>query len=131
MKKRELTVEQIEARDAKRAKFRGLVKQVAAMDDKQRSALVDSCCAVVTCEGRALSLTNTMLAILQTGGKVSMVGELAQAEASGDSQRFGTATVFDISQTQDLDPAVATVETLNPAALVEAARETALLEGAA
>lgn len=136
MKKREMTAEQIAARDAKRAKFTALAKQVASMTDAQRAEILNQCGAVVTCEGRALSLKNTLVSVLQFPG-VSMVGgfrqwlrcgrcvkkgehgfsiwfplgvgasERAQSEAEGSAeagsgQRFGTTTVFDVSQTCEL-----------------------------
>lgn len=130
-KMKTLTAEQAAARDARREKFRALVKSVAAMSDEQRNALVMQAGAVVTCEGKALSMTNTMLLFLQLPG-VSVVGGFrqwlkagrcvrkgqhggsiwiplmakgadAEPEASGEStdRRFGTATVFDISQTDE------------------------------
>jgi hypothetical protein len=135
MKKRTLTPEQIAARDARRLKFRALVKQVAALSDEQRAALVMQAGAVVTCEGRALSPRNTILLFYQLPG-VSVVGgfrqwikagravrkgqhggtisiplgsrsgdgsaEVPAGEGDGESMHFGTATVFDIAQTDEL-----------------------------
>ncbi len=75
--KKQLTAEQVAARDARREKFRALIKNVAAMTDEQRNALVMRAGAVVTCEGRALSTTNTLLLFLQIPG-VSMVGGFRQ-----------------------------------------------------
>jgi hypothetical protein len=129
--KRQLTAEQIAARDARRAQFKALLKQVAAMTDAQRAEIVNRAGAVVTCEGRALSIINTMLLLLQSGGTVSIVGGFRQWLSKGrcvrkgqhgltiwiplgnkaseanteateaDSMRFGTATVFDITQTEE------------------------------
>lgn len=75
--KRTLTPEQEAARVARRERFRALVKQVAAMPDEQRAQLVRQAGAVVTCEGRALSPTNSMLCLMQIPG-VSMVGGFRQ-----------------------------------------------------
>lgn len=132
MKKRQLTEEQTAARDARRDKFRAITKAVGAMTDEQRAQLVPHFGAVPTCEGRVLSLKNTMLAVMQMPG-VSMVGGFRQwirtgrvvkkgehglmiwiplgkshdgesGGEEGESQRFGTTTVFDISQTCELEP---------------------------
>lgn len=137
--KKQLTAEQVAARDARRSAFKELVRKVAAMDDGQRAEIVNSCGAVVTCDGHALSITNTMLLILQSGGRASMVGgfrqwlgkgrcvrkgehgfmiwiplaarktadgadstQASEAQTEGDSMRFGNATVFDITQTEEL-----------------------------
>src|SRR6185503_7124466 len=61
----------------RREKFRALAKHVAEMPDSARTALVDRCGAVVTCEGRALSFVNTCLVLTQRPG-ASMVGGFAQ-----------------------------------------------------
>ena len=76
--RKQLTAAQIAARDERRAAFRALVKKVAGLNDAQRAEIVNGACAVVTCEGRALSLTNTMLLLLQSGGRASMVGGFRQ-----------------------------------------------------
>lgn len=134
--KKQLTPEQTAARDARRAQFRTLCKSVAAMSDAQRAELANRAGAVLTCDGRALSLHNTLLLFMQLPG-VSMVGGFRQwiragrcvrkgqhgasiwiplgagkadsaaaaaPDADGESggRRFGTATVFDISQTAEL-----------------------------
>lgn len=62
---RTVTPEQKERATQRREKFRGLVKQVAAMSDEQRTALADSLAGLVTCEGHALSFHNTCLVASQ------------------------------------------------------------------
>ena len=125
--KRQLTPEQAQARDARREKFKQLVKQVAAMSDTERAALALNAGAVVTVEGKALSPINTMLCFMQLPN-VSVVGGFRQwlkagrcvrkgqhgatiwvplgtkAEPTGDGDRqaFGTGTVFDIAQTDEV-----------------------------
>lgn len=141
MKRRQLTPEMIAARDEKRRRFRELVKRVAAMKPEQRLELCSKAAAVLTCEGRALSLTNTLLCIMQNPA-VSVVGgfrqwiragrcvrkgehgltiwiplsarktdgtapELIGEEPAEDLTRFGTATVFDIVQTAEIEPGTA------------------------
>jgi hypothetical protein len=127
--RKNITQEQRDAAEAKRAKFRAMVKQVAAMSDEERQAILDRVGAVVTCEGRALSPRNTMLCVMQLPG-VSMVGGFKQwirqgrcvakgqhgisiwipcagkksedGETEGETY-FTSGTVFDISQTAELD----------------------------
>lgn len=131
---KKLTPEQAAARDARRANFRNLVKQVAAMSDAARHAMILNAGAVVTCEGRALSVANTILCFLQLPG-VSMVGGFRQWIRQGRCVRkgqhgaqiciplgsrtdeagevcgvkFGSATVFDIGQTELMQPGTAVV----------------------
>jgi hypothetical protein len=128
-----LTEEQKAKSSARRERFRVLVKQVAAMTDDQRQAIIQRAGAVVTCEGRALSPTNTMLCLMQFPG-VSMVGGFKQwlrqgrcvakgqhgisiwipcaGKKSEDSTEegetyFTSGTVFDISQTEEIAQEVA------------------------
>lgn len=133
--RRELTPEQIEARDARRAKFRTLCKQIADMPELDRLALAANLPGLVTCEGHALSLHNVCLIAKQFPG-ASIVGGFQQwkragrqvrkgehgamiwiptghskpgdgptaedvSAAEGESIRFLTATVFDVSQTEE------------------------------
>ena len=53
------------AHEERKARFRALVKKVAVMEPDERRRLADSMGAVVTCEGRALSLHNTCLIACQ------------------------------------------------------------------
>jgi antirestriction protein ArdC len=76
-RRREPTAEQKARTQERREKFRALVKQIAAMTDEEREAIVQRVGAVPTCEGRALSCVNTLLLISQCP-KVSMVGGFRQ-----------------------------------------------------
>lgn len=128
--KKTLTPEETAARDARRAKFAALVKQVGAMDPAARAVMFAKVPAVLTVEGKALSPLNGYLCALQSAGNsLSIVGGFRQwlragrcvrkgshgltiwvplgakrnAEGEeGDGVRFGTGTVFDISQTVEL-----------------------------
>lgn len=124
-----LTPDQIAKRDARRARFQALCKKVAALSDVERAQMTVQMGTVPTCEGRLLSLNNTLLLMFQLPG-VSMVGGFKQwlkagrcvakgqhgamiwirtggktdestGEEKGDTSdgHFFTATVFDISQT--------------------------------
>lgn len=138
--KRQLTPAQIEARDKRRAQFRGLCKQVANMGETERLALASRMAGMVTCEGHALSLHNCCLLALQCpaativggfkqwqrqgravtkgehgfmiwvpiGGKKSDgASTLASAEGTEpDETRFLMATIFDVSQTHEIESSV-------------------------
>lgn len=129
--KRQLTSEQIQARDERRAKFRAIWKQVASMPETERAAMASKY-GYVTCEGHALSPANMMLIAFQGGG--SVFGGFRQWQKHGravrkgehgraifiplghketnadtgetttdmDGKRFGTAYVFDIAQTDQM-----------------------------
>jgi hypothetical protein len=86
--KRSPTEAQKQAAVAKREKFRALAKQIADMPEEARQALAMKFAGVVTVEGRALSLTNTMLCALQFPG-VTMVGGFRQWIAHGRCVRKG------------------------------------------
>jgi phosphohistidine swiveling domain-containing protein len=88
MKTKKLTEEQIAKRDARREKFRALVRQVAQMPDAERMEIVNRAGAVITCEGRALSTRNTCLLFLQIPG-VSVVGGFRQWLKAGRCVRKG------------------------------------------
>ena len=62
--KRTLTAEQEQKRDERKAKFKALWKQVAATPELERVQMANRM-GLVTCEGHALSLGNTMLIALQ------------------------------------------------------------------
>ncbi len=73
------TAEQVEQRQKKLA----LVERIAGMTEAERQALLDAAGApIVTCEGRALSLTNACLVLTQLPG-ASMVGGFRQWLAAG------------------------------------------------
>jgi antirestriction protein ArdC len=87
-RRREPTAEQKVRAQERREKFRALVKQVAAMTDEEREAIVQRIGAVPTCEGRALSCVNTLLLIRQCPN-VSMVGGFRQWIRQGRQVRKG------------------------------------------
>lgn len=87
-RKKELTPEQIAARDARRSKFRALSKQIAAMTPEARAALAARMPAIVTIEGRALSCFNSCLLIHQNPG-ATVVGGFRQWIAHGRAVRKG------------------------------------------
>lgn len=127
--KRPATPEQIATAKERRAKTRGLAKQIAAMAPADQAALVHDW--PTTIEGHRVSLKNAMLIALQGGATV--IGGLAQWRKAGrkvmkcghsvqifvplglrklnqepdappdaeSPQGFGIANVFDISQTID------------------------------
>ena len=74
--KKQLTAEQIEKRDARKAKFKALWAQVADMPAAERDRLA-AVHGIVTVEGRSLSGGNQMLLLLQIPG-VSVVGGFRQ-----------------------------------------------------
>jgi antirestriction protein ArdC len=87
-RRREPTAEQKARAQERREKFRALVKQIAAMTDEEREAIVQRIGAVPTCEGRALSCVNTLLLIRQCPN-VSMVGGFKQWIRQGRQVRKG------------------------------------------
>lgn len=66
--KRQLSAEQIAARDARRAKFRGLVKQAASLTEEQKANWLGKVGCILTADGKAISgLCNTFLLFTQLG----------------------------------------------------------------
>lgn len=137
--RKDLTPEQIAARDARRTKFRDLARRVAKMSDAERAELVSRMPAIVTIEGRALSPFNSCLIAFQNPN-ASLVGGFRQwiaqgravkkgehgamiwvpcgkgasagdgtpggeqpAEGGSDGPRFITGTVFDVTQTKEIE----------------------------
>lgn len=141
--RRRLTAEQEAKRQERKAKFKALWKQVAAMPELERAQLSNKH-GIVTCDGHALSLANTMLVILQNNtssvvggfrqwikhGRAVMKGQhgimiwvpvggkannapldgstsnsavVDSQPASESDTRFIIGTVFDISQTQEIE----------------------------
>ena len=86
--RRQPTEEQKAKAAERRERFRELVKQVAAMNEDERTALVMKCGAIVSCEGRALSPLNSCL-ILTQFPTASMVGGFLQWKAHGRSVKKG------------------------------------------
>jgi len=126
---RTLTPNQTAARDARRERFAALAGQIAELSPEARAALATSMPAIVTVEGRALSLHNACLVALQlptatilggyrqwlAAGRQVRKGEHAimiwaprmkKDADTGDDERAGfiTISMFDVSQT---DAAVA------------------------
>lgn len=128
-KRRQPTAAQRAAAEERRARFRALAEQVAALDESQRAALAARA-GITTIEGHALSPFNSCLA-LQQREDVSVVGGFQQwrragrcvrkgehglaiwipsgkrAEETDDDDederpRFIMGTVFDISQTDPI-----------------------------
>jgi hypothetical protein len=132
MKKRQLTPEQIAARDARRARVKDLCKQIKAMSPEQRQALAMQH-QIVTIEDRGLSPYNQCLIMMQKpdativggfrqwlrDGRCVMKGESGLSiwiprfpKAAGDGDepiadaddvRFIAGVVFDVSQTVALE----------------------------
>ena len=141
--KRKLTAEQEAARDARKAKFHTLVKQIGTMQPGERDALAARMIGCLTCDGRTLSAYNTYLLALQHPG-ATVVGGFRQwlahgrcvkkgehgsmiwiptmksdgaeakqptdGEVKSDSRRFIIGTMFDISQTQEIEAAETVTE---------------------
>ena len=75
--KKQSTPEQKAAKAARRERFKAMVRQVAAMSEEERAALVNRAGAVLTCQGRALSPVNTCL-LMQQMPNASLVGGFRQ-----------------------------------------------------
>ena len=88
MARRQPTAEQRQKAAERRERFTALARQVAAMSDDERAALVAKVGAIVTWEGRALSAFNTCL-ILTQFPTASMVGGFRQWKAHGRSVKKG------------------------------------------
>lgn len=124
MRERHLTEAQVAARDERRARFKGYAAEIAKMSEEEKADLA-SRISPHTVEGRPLSLTNCLLLALQLpactivggfrqwlksgravmkGQRGAMIwapcGKAEGAEEEGDSVRFITITVFDVSQTE-------------------------------
>lgn len=138
-----MTAEQQAKRDARRAQFRALWKQVADMPELERIQITNKL-GIVTAEGHTLSLGNMMLIALQNP-RASVVGGFRQwikhgravmkgqhgmmiwvpcggrkndtpldgstsnsavadgSPSTAEDTRFLIGTVFDISQTQEIE----------------------------
>jgi len=138
--KRVPTEEQKAKAAERRERFRQIAKQVSQMTDEQRAAMTIKIGAVMTCQGHALSLNNTIILMMQIPN-VSVVGGFRQWLSVGravkkgehgamiwvrtgnktavsdtpttdcpnptgqveDESRFLIGTVFDISQTMEVE----------------------------
>ena len=88
MRRHQPTAEQKAAATARRERFTELANDIARMSDAERAALVARVGAIVTCEGRALSVHNSCLVLTQLPA-ASMVGGFRQWLAHGRSVRKG------------------------------------------
>src|SRR3954471_15954290 len=88
MRRHQPTPEQKAKAGERRARFTELAKHIAALTDDERAALVARVGAVVTCEGRALSVHNSCLLLTQLP-TASMVGGFRQWQVHGRSVRKG------------------------------------------
>jgi hypothetical protein len=76
------TAEQKQKAAERRERFKALAAQVAAMSEDERAALVMKVGAIVTCEGRTLSVHNSCLVLTQLP-TASMVGGFWQWQDKG------------------------------------------------
>ena len=86
-RKHVVTPAQKEAAQARRERFRAIVKQIAAMDAGQRAFLASKG-VLATCEGHTLSLGNQLMLALQCPD-ATLVGGFRQWKAQGRSVRKG------------------------------------------
>lgn len=118
-----------EQKAEKKARMRRLVKQVANMTDEQREELFQTIGVCVNTEEHALSMRNTILCYYQLGEFPTIVGGFKQWKGQGrtvkkgehglsimypsvkkgedgeeDTMNFRYGTVFDISQTIEIEP---------------------------
>ena len=131
--KQALTAEQKQATAERRDRFKALVKKVAAMTPDERKALVATTQGIMTVERHTLSPVNSILIMMQNpdativggfnqwikNGRTVRKGEhgasiwipLNKAGVGTNDQpdelHFGSGTVFDITQTKDLEKATA------------------------
>ena len=86
--RRQPTAEEKQKAAERRERFKEISRQVAAMSEDERTALVMKVGAIVTCEGRALSTHNSCGLITQLP-TVSMVGGFWQWKDKGRRVRKG------------------------------------------
>lgn len=98
-KTRNLSPDQIEARDARRLKFSGLAKQIADMPDNDRAALAARMAGAVTIEGRSLSAGNACLIALQDPN-ATILGGFQQWRQHGRTVRKGEHGIMIWAPTQ-------------------------------
>mgnify|MGYP001605579433 CR=1 FL=1 len=126
--KKSATPEQQAQAAERRAKFRKMAHDIAAMPDDKRAELARSLPVIATIEGRTLSPTNTMLVVMQCpsativggfrqwlkAGRVVRKGEHGLSiwipagvknDDNGvpDDVHFLMGTVFDVSQTEAVE----------------------------
>src|SRR5712691_8342222 len=122
MARRQPTPEQKAAATERRARFTELANRVADMTDDERAALVAHVGAIVTCEGRALSVHNSCLVLTQLP-TASMVGGFRQWKAHGRSVKKGEHGLMIWVPTSRKDDAETTANATPPAAGAEQPEE--------
>jgi hypothetical protein len=129
--RRQLSESQRAETDARRARFREIVKQVAEMSDAERDALAAKLVGIVTCDGHSLSVHNVRLVAMQIP-TATIVGGFRQwlkhgravrkgehgatiwvpvvrksnaddGKGGPDETRFMLGTIFDVSQTEPVE----------------------------
>ena len=126
--KQALTAEQKQATAERRDRFKALVKKVAAMTSDERKKLVATTPGIMTVERHTLSPVNSILIMMQNpeativggfnqwikNGRTVRKGEHgfsiwiplnktgAETNVQPDELHFGSGTVFDITQTKEL-----------------------------
>jgi hypothetical protein len=88
MRRHQPMAEQKAAATARRERFTELANDIARMTDAERAALVARVGAIVTCEGRALSVHNSCLVLTQLP-TASMVGGFRQWQTHGRRVKKG------------------------------------------
>ena len=88
MSTRTRTPEQLNAAAERKAQFRALVAQIAKLPPAERAAVAAKMPAVMTCEGRTLSVTNQCLIMAQCP-TVTIVGGFRQWLRAGRCVRKG------------------------------------------
>lgn len=87
-KKKELTAEQKQKTAERKEKLKALCASLRSMPKEQREALAAKCAAVITCEGRALSLHNQCMVAAQNPF-ATVIGGFNQWRKLGRSVRRG------------------------------------------
>ena len=132
---KQLTAEQKQATTERRDRFKALVKKVAAMTPDERKKLVATTPGIMTVERHTLSPINSILIMMQNP-EATIVGGFNQwikngrtvrkgehgfsiwiplnktagpdgAQEEPDELHFGSGTVFDITQTKELQEVTA------------------------
>lgn len=124
--RKQLTAEQVAKSEERKANFRALCKQVAGLSDDARAALASRCLAV-NVEGHTLSQHNQCMIAMQcptativggfrqwiNNGRAVRKGEHGITiwvpafkkgdEGQPDEKRFVMGTIFDVSQTEEIE----------------------------
>lgn len=87
-RRRQPTEAQRAAAEARRKAMRELAQTVRAMSEDERASIIERCGAVMTIEGHACSITNTVFMLMQRD-ELSVVGGYRQWLAAGRQVRKG------------------------------------------